>query len=302
MINRSNSLNFQIKEKSENILKKIHQIQKIHIKKQESSDIKLPKLKYFMQQTELSSLNNIETTNSSANVKKVKNIIGNRIFVPVLRHSSKKIEIKPALKRGSLLPLKLKIKKFFPLDLKSSASVESLITKNIPSTSVFHKKLMEENRLSCGRRLNEDYRKFKNNENDKEEINEMINERRGTKKVKTGIFGPANNIVSVIRSRMERLRLDNEYRKVEEELKEIIKDEILDAQVKLKVKPIDLFKKKDDQDPLYIRKLDKYRYLERMNLIREINQNSATPLIVKDGNMMLRLINDAFGNFKAKKF
>lgn len=302
MINRSNSLNAQINEKSEKILKKIYQIKKIHIKKHESSDIKLPKLKYFMQQTELSSLNNIETTNSSANVKKVKNIISNRIFVPVLRHSSKKIEIKPVQKRGSLLPLKLKIKKFFPLELKRSASVESLITKHIPNTSVFHKKLMDENRLSCGRRLNEDYMKLKNNENDNEKINEMINERKGTKKVKTGIFGPANNIVSVIRSRMERLRLDNEYRKVEEDLREIIKDEILDAQVKLKVKPFDLFRKKDDKDPLYIRKLDKYRYLERMNLIREINQNSATPLIVKDGNMMLRLINDAFGNFKAKKF
>ena len=37
-----------------------------------------------------------------------------------------------------------------------------------------------------------------------------------------------------------------------------------------------------------------------MNLIREINQNAATPLIVKDGNMMIKLINEAFDNFKIK--
>ncbi len=300
MISPSKSLNFQIYEKSNKILSKMHQIKKIHIKKLENSDMKLPKLKSFIQQTELSSINkHIETTKSSSNVKKMKNFFSNRIFMPMLRNSNKKLGIKTNHTRGEILPLKIKLKKFFPLNLKRSASVESLITKHIPSNFVFHKKLMEENRLSCKRRLKEEYFKLKNNENenDKESINEMINERRRTK-VKTGIFGPATNIVSVIRSRMERLRLDNEYRKVEEDLKEIIKDEIFDAQVKLKLKPVDLFKKKDEKDPLYIRKLDKYKYLKKMNLIREVNQNSITPLVVKDGQMMLKLINDAFCNLK----
>ena len=118
------------------------------------------------------------------------------------------------------------------------------------------------------------------------------------KKIKTGIYGPNDNIVSVIRAKMERLKYDNEYRGVDPELKELIKDEIMDAQVKLKRKPDELNKKKFQIRPLYLRKLDQYRYLSKMNNVREINQMSNTPVIVKDGQVMLKLINDAFDNFK----
>ena len=52
--------------------------------------------------------------------------------------------------------------------------------------------------------------------------------------------------------------------------------------------------------PLYKKKMAKYRYLTKMNLVREINQNSATPMIVNDGNLMLKLINKAFDNCKLK--
>ena len=100
---------------------------------------------------------------------------------------------------------------------------------------------------------------------------------------------------------MERLKLDNEYRGVDEDLKELIKDEIMDAQVKLKMKPINLIRKKEERNPLFLKKLEKYGYLSKMNLIREINQVSITPLLVKDGNLMIRLINDAFDNFKLYK-
>ena len=45
--------------------------------------------------------------------------------------------------------------------------------------------------------------------------------------------------------------------------------------------------------------MDKYRYLKKMNLVREINQNSTTPIIVDDGHMMIKLINKAFDNYKS---
>ena len=35
-----------------------------------------------------------------------------------------------------------------------------------------------------------------------------------------------------------------------------------------------------------------------MNLLSEINQTAVTPMVVKDGNMMIQLINDAFRYFK----
>ena len=120
------------------------------------------------------------------------------------------------------------------------------------------------------------------------------------KKIKTGIFGPNNNIVSVIRAKMERLKYDNIYKGVNDDIKEIIKDEIMDAQVKLKRKPQNLILNKNEIRPLYIRKMDKYRYLSNMNKIREINQVSTIPVLEKDRNIMLKLFNDAFDILRNK--
>ena len=44
-------------------------------------------------------------------------------------------------------------------------------------------------------------------------------------------------------------------------LKELIKDEIIDAQVKLKMKPTMISLKKGKIRPLYIKKLDRYKYI-----------------------------------------
>ena len=159
---------------------------------------------------------------------------------------------------------------------------------------------MEENYISFRRKLNEDYIKLKKNETEKEGMNEMNFGKRLNNKLNTGIFGPSNNIISVIRTGIERLRLDNEYKGVDEDIKELIKDEIIDAQVKLKRKASSLTMKKREMTPLYKKKMAKYRYLTKMNLVREINQNSATPMIVNDGNLMLKLINKAFDNCKLK--
>ena len=100
---------------------------------------------------------------------------------------------------------------------------------------------------------------------------------------------------------MERLKYDNEYKGIDSEIKEMIKDEIMDAQVRLKRRPEDLFKKKIQIKSLCSKKIDQYRYLTRMNSLREINQITTTPIIVKDGQVMLKLINDAFDYFKINK-
>ena len=168
----------------------------------------------------------------------------------------------------------------------------------MPNIRDFHNKIMSNNKLSYEKILNEEYQKYEQQIN-KLDIEEMLLEMNDkNKKIKTGIYGPNDNIVSVIRAKMERLKYDNEYRGVEPELKELIKDEIMDAQVKLRRKPDELNKKKFQIRPLYLRKLDQYRYLSKMNNVREINQMSNTPVIVKDGQVMLKLINDAFDNFK----
>ena len=56
---------------------------------------------------------------------------------------------------------------------------------------------------------------------------------------------------------MERLKYDNIYKGVEEDIKELIKDEIMDAQVRLKRKPENLVFNKKLQKPFYIQKMEK---------------------------------------------
>lgn len=160
---------------------------------------------------------------------------------------------------------------------------------------------MSKNKIACDQALVEEYKKYESKYKNPNDILEMLQTNNENKKMKTGIYGPTNNIVSVIRAKMERLKYDNEYRGVDPELKELIKDEIMDAQVRLKRKPEELTKKKFKIRPLYLRKLDQYRYLSKMNTIREINQLSLTPVIIKDGQAILKLINDAFDNFKINK-
>ena len=299
MLKRCNSLSEQIIKKRDNILSKIYKIKKIHINKQENSSNKLPKIKYFSQKDECNSLNNnIETTHSS---NKIKNSRSNRIFIPVFESLRKKNEFKSEQSnKFEVFPLKIKKNNIFTLNLKRFSSEDSLIPKKIKSISTFHKRLMEENYISFRRKLNEDYIKLKKNETEKEGMNEMNFGKRLNNKLNTGIFGPSNNIISVIRTGIERLRLDNEYKGVDEDIKELIKDEIIDAQVKLKRKASSLTMKKREMTPLYKKKMAKYRYLTKMNLVREINQNSATPMIVNDGNLMLKLINKAFDDCKLK--
>ena len=93
---------------------------------------------------------------------------------------------------------------------------------------------------------------------------------------------------------MERLKYDNIYKGVEEDIKELIKDEIMDAQVRLKRKPENLVFNKKLQKPFYIQKMEKYKYITSMNKIRELNQVANISVIEHDGNIMKRLANDAY--------
>lgn len=301
MLSRNKYVNQQLNNKKPTLLSRIYKIHTIHIKEPENSSFKLPilkNIKHFMKSSELTSLNNNNETTISSN--QLKSNISNKIYIPVLKNESKKVGVQTEQTNNKILPLKIKIKSLHNFNLKKSSSANILIPKNIPSVAEFHKKIMEENQLSCSKRLKEEIKNYKNKVRDKEKVNEMVFGKRTDKKLNTGIYGPSNNIVSVIMARIMRLKLDNDYRGVDEDLKELIKDEIIEAQVKLKMKPFSLNKKKDNTNPLFQTKLDKYRYLTKMNLIREINQNAATPLIVKDGNMMIKLINEAFDNFKIK--
>ena len=273
---------------------KLEKINKNHNSIQlEISTPKLPKINQFFPEISKSPINQ---NHSNFRNSAIQSSEDTKTFKSLFNSAEKSKDI------SSFRNIKIKqYKKLIsmPILIKSPSEL-SMIPKKIPNIRDFHHKIMDNNRLSYGKIINAEYSKFESDNN--YDIDEMLigfNDKN--KKIKTGIYGPNDNIVSVIRAKMERLKYDNEYRGVDPELKELIKDEILDAQVKLKRKPDELNKKKFTVRPLYLRKLDQYRYLSKMNKIREINQMSSTPVIVKDGQVMLKLIDDAFNNFNYNK-
>ena len=119
-----------------------------------------------------------------------------------------------------------RIKKINSIIPINSASLEII---KIPNIRLFHNKIMSENRLSCEKTIYKENLKF--DEQKKGNYISSILSGSDEKKdsIKTGIYGPNNNIVSVIRAKMERLKYENEYKGIDSEVKELIKDEIMDA-------------------------------------------------------------------------
>ena len=269
-----------------------------------SFGIKLPSIK----STKNNSCLNINNISDDIQIYKNKSChkynLDNKIDTIFLNNNNNNIyEInKNNISQNYQIESKIKRLKKSSSDILLQNKQDSLSKYNIPKAHIFHKKLMLMNKLNHEKNIREKYLEIVNKEkiNNDTYIKSVIDEKR-EKELRTGIFGPRTNIVSIIRARMERLKYDNEYKKVDEDIKEMIKDEIMDAQVKLKRKPINLCAVKEGVRPLYLKKMDKYRYLSTMNEIRQLNQISNSSTIIEDGNVMMKLINDAFNLFKNQK-
>ena len=253
------------------------------------NELKLPSIKCFLN-SNISTLHNssIDTDKISLKLKKNKNSIFDQI--------EKK---EPTLKRmfGNKFKNYSKEKdKRKNNSLNLNGSTPTIFLKNFKKFKLkkelnFHRQLMSNNLEKINsyieNGLNEE-------ENKEDEYLKNIGEDPSKKPPKTGIFGPRNNIINIIRAEMERLKYDNIYKGVDNDLKELIKDEIMDAQVKLKRKPENLVFNKKLEKALYLSKMEKYKYIESMNKIRQINQIANTSVIEEDGNIMKRLANDAY--------
>ena len=162
----------------------------------------------------------------------------------------------------------------------------------------FHHKLMQRNiDIYNNSKLNE-YLELKQ----KEKMEELDKEKFREEHVSTGIYGPSNNLLSIIRARMERIRIDSEYQGAKPELKEMVKDEIMLAKLKLKIKPQKfVVGKQNIIRPLYERKFDKYRYLSSQNKISQLNRIGNVPIAVNDDEIMYNLYDEAYKAFKEKR-
>ena len=177
--------------------------------------------------------------------------------------------------------------------LQKSNSSSSLILKNLKKYKIksdfnFHRNLMAIN----NEKIN--YSIINSNKEKEDTYLKNIFEDPSKKPPKISIFGPRNNIINILREEMERLKYDNIYKDVQEDLKELIKDEIMEAEVRLKRQPENLVFNKKLEIPSYIKKMDKYKYISSINKIRELNQIGNISVIEEDGNIMKRLANDAY--------
>ena len=276
--NKYKTPKLSINNSSSNLLKENYKI----------NELKLPSIKCLF------SSSNSTNQNSNYEIKQIslkKNSINNSFFKKINRQNLKlKKLFGNRFKNISIDKEKNDINK----SLKQSNSTTSILIKNFKKYKIkkdlnFHRDLMVINNEKLNNYINE-----QNNKITEDSYLKSIAEDPSKKQPKTGIFGPRNNIINIIRAEMERLKYDNIYKGVEEDIKELIKDEIMDAQVRLKRKPENLVFNKKLQKPFYIQKMEKYKYISSMNKIRELNQVANISVIEHDGNIMKRLANDAY--------
>ena len=162
----------------------------------------------------------------------------------------------------------------------------------------FHQDIMNSNKFTCHKKLRERFLQIKD-ENDKN--NSYINSLFGEKKdeiSKAGIFDSKDKNISIIEANFDKKKYDSLYEGVNANIKNIIENEILDAQFRLKVKPKNLVLLNDKIKPLYKKKIEKYKYLSSMNIFRELNQDLTIPSLAKDRKILKKIWEDAVNKIK----
>ena len=162
----------------------------------------------------------------------------------------------------------------------------------------FHKKLMLKNMdILNNSKLNE-FLEIKH----KEKLQELDKENYREKKLSPGVYGSPKNIISDVFVKIERMKMDDDFEKGKQELREPAKNELTNTKIKLKIKP-DKFKivKFNRINPSYFGKPEKFKYLSKRNKIALLNRNGNIPMVVKDDQIMYNLFDDAYKTFKDRK-
>ena len=170
--------------------------------------------------------------------------------------------------------------------------------EKITSPIHFHRRLMSKNIDSYNLSKLNDYIQYSDKENKK--IQEKLNE-----KITTGIYGPNNNLLSIILARMERLKINHEFKEMvsDPDIQKILQDEFMLAQVRLKRKPKKIVIGKNNEiKSLCMQKLEKYNYLSSQNKIMYVNPIGNLPKMIEDNEIMYKYYDDAYNIFKEKKY
>lgn len=204
---------------------------------------------------------------------------------------------------------KIRLNNNININKSSFSPISSSMNKNInyifkfPKEKItspihFHRRLMSKNIDSYNLSKLNDYLKYSDRENKK--IQEKLNE-----KITTGIYGPNNNLLSIILARMERLKINHEFKEMvsDPDIQKILQDEFMLAQVRLKRKPKKIVIGKNNEiKSLCMQKLEKYNYLSSQNKIMYVNPIGNLPKMIEDNEIMYKYYDDAYNIFKEKKY
>lgn len=174
-------------------------------------------------------------------------------------------------------------------EIRNSKKSLSIRIENTPTK--FHTKLMNKNILSFNESRKDDYLEQIKNEKIKNEM--MIYKRKQSDNIE--INNPLYNKFNIISDNERFIRFDKDYKKASNNVKDLIKDEILSAHLKLKIKPEQsVIEKLNKIKPRYLRKFDEIKFIAGKNKILEINPNAKTPSLIDDGAALHYFLDDEY--------
>ena len=238
---------------------------------------------------------------SNISIKKNKCLCIDNIDSYIPKYKNKKIFLKRNFSTKNIINKNSIIKFDKPnlhiSNLSPKINFEFIFPKKFQNPINFHQELMLKNIESYNMSKLNDYKKIIKEENKK--IEEKLNE-----KVTTGIYGPKNNVLSIILARMERLKINHEFKEkvTNPEIQKILQDEFMLAQMRLNRKPKKIIIGKNNEiKSLCMKSLEKYNYLSSQNKIMYVNPIGNLPKMIEDNEIMYKYFDDAYNFFKDKK-
>ena len=175
----------------------------------------------------------------------------------------------------------------------------------VPNLFQFHQDLMSKNYDSYYKRLTEDLNQINNMKLESIELNSFYNnenkkyfednEKKEEKKL------PYLNLINYLKGRSNKFQFEKEYNKknIDEDIKNIIKEELFKANKKIPKSKLNIINKKK---PLFLQKIEKDKCIQIQNPLLEINQIGNLPEMVDDGDLMFKLFKSGFEKCNNRKY
>ena len=245
-----------------------------------------------------SNLSKSNNSSNSTNLKK--SLINSKSAIKLF--NKKPIMIRPNNIKFENINNKYKISKSHSQKL---LSLNFRNMKKIPNLFQFHQNLMSKNYDSYYKRLTEDLNQINNMKLESIELNSFYNneskkyfednEKKEEKKL------PYLNLINYLKGRSNKFQFEKEYNKknIDEDIKNIIKEELFKANKKIPKSKINIINKKK---PLFLQKIEKDKCIQIQNPLLEINQIGNLPEMVDDGDLMFKLFKSGFEKCNDNKY